>query len=120
MSGQSANRTEKQDTKQDFSQCLFFSTSALNRKLTEYAEEEFGKIGMAPSHGFVLLVAWVNYINLSTAKSLERAKEVGVRKVLGTSRASLISITFPLTGPNKSATVLTASIVPKGSSFEII
>ncbi|MEC7753386.1 ABC transporter permease [Roseivirga sp. UBA1976] len=40
--------------------------------------------------GFVLLVAWVNYINLSTAKSLERAKEVGVRKVLGTSRASLI------------------------------
>ncbi|MBI39461.1 MAG: transcriptional regulator [Leptospiraceae bacterium] len=57
MSGQSANRTEKQDTKQDFSQCLFFSTSALNRKLTEYAEEEFGKIGMAPSHGFVLLVA---------------------------------------------------------------
>lgn len=40
--------------------------------------------------GFVLLVAWVNYINLSTAKSLERAKEVGVRKVLGTTRGVLI------------------------------
>ncbi|HEY9117121.1 MAG TPA: ABC transporter permease, partial [Roseivirga sp.] len=39
---------------------------------------------------FVLLVAWVNYINLSTAKSLERAKEVGVRKVLGTTRGNLI------------------------------
>ncbi|WP_420386489.1 ABC transporter permease [Roseivirga sp.] len=40
--------------------------------------------------GFVLLVAWVNYINLSTAKSLERAKEVGVRKVLGTTRGTLV------------------------------
>lgn len=39
---------------------------------------------------FVILVAWVNYINLSTAKSLERAKEVGVRKVLGTSRGTLM------------------------------
>ncbi|MBO6659631.1 MULTISPECIES: ABC transporter permease [Roseivirga] len=39
---------------------------------------------------FVLLVAWVNYINLSTAKSLERAKEVGVRKVLGTTRGTLV------------------------------
>ncbi len=40
--------------------------------------------------GFVLLVAWVNYINLATAKSLERAKEVGVRKVLGSSKSELV------------------------------
>jgi putative ABC transport system permease protein len=39
---------------------------------------------------FVMLVAWVNYINLATAKSLERAREVGVRKVLGSSKRSLI------------------------------
>jgi len=32
---------------------------------------------------FILAIAWVNYINLSTAKSLERANEVGVRKVMG-------------------------------------
>jgi putative ABC transport system permease protein len=32
---------------------------------------------------FILVIAWVNYINLSTAKSLERANEVGVRKVMG-------------------------------------
>lgn len=32
---------------------------------------------------FILIIAWVNYINLSTAKSLERANEVGVRKVMG-------------------------------------
>ncbi|MGD8777488.1 MAG: ABC transporter permease [Ignavibacteria bacterium] len=39
---------------------------------------------------FVLILAWVNYINLSTSRSLTRAKEVGVRKVLGSNRLQLI------------------------------
>ncbi|MBC7923514.1 MAG: ABC transporter permease, partial [Ferruginibacter sp.] len=39
---------------------------------------------------FILLIAWVNYVNLSTAKATERAKEVGVRKVTGASRSQLI------------------------------
>ncbi|MGA0556382.1 ABC transporter permease [Larkinella sp. VNQ87] len=39
---------------------------------------------------FILLIAWVNYINLATARSLERAKEVGVRKVAGASSGQLI------------------------------
>ncbi len=38
----------------------------------------------------ILLVAWINYINLSTAKSIERAKEVGLRKVAGASKSQLI------------------------------
>jgi putative ABC transport system permease protein len=29
---------------------------------------------------FVLIIAWINYVNLSTARALTRAKEVGVRK----------------------------------------
>ena len=39
---------------------------------------------------FILALAWMNYINLSTARSLERAKEVGIRKVTGASRPQLI------------------------------
>ena len=42
---------------------------------------------------FVIVMAWVNYINLSTARSLTRAKEVGLRKVVGASRTNL-SIQF--------------------------
>ncbi|GGA86448.1 ABC transporter permease [Puia dinghuensis] len=39
---------------------------------------------------FILCIAWVNYINLATARSLERAREVGVRKVIGATRLSLV------------------------------
>ncbi len=38
----------------------------------------------------IIILAWINYINLSTAKSMERAKEVGVRKVAGASKQQLI------------------------------
>ena len=39
---------------------------------------------------FIVLIAAINYINLATAKSSVRAKEIGVRKITGASRSSLI------------------------------
>jgi len=38
----------------------------------------------------ILVIAWINYINLSTAKSVERAKEVGLRKVVGGLRRQIV------------------------------
>jgi len=40
---------------------------------------------------FILLIAGINYVNLSTAKASVRAKEVGVRKVSGAFRSSLVN-----------------------------
>ena len=45
----------------------------------------FGIIGI-----FVLLIACVNFMNLSTARSEKRAREVGIRKTVGSRRAQLI------------------------------
>jgi putative ABC transport system permease protein len=39
---------------------------------------------------FILVIAWINYINLATARSLDRANEVGVRKVMGAQKQQLI------------------------------
>jgi putative ABC transport system permease protein len=40
---------------------------------------------------FILLIACINFMNLSTARSANRAKEVGIRKVLGTEKNTLIT-----------------------------
>jgi putative ABC transport system permease protein len=40
---------------------------------------------------FVLLIACINFMNLSTAKSQKRAKEVGVRKVVGAEKSALVN-----------------------------
>ncbi|NOQ25848.1 MAG: FtsX-like permease family protein [Bacteroidales bacterium] len=39
---------------------------------------------------FIIVIAWVNYINLTTSRSMERAREVGVRKLVGAARWNLI------------------------------
>ena len=38
----------------------------------------------------ILLIAWFNYINLSTAYAFKRANEVGIRKVIGASKKNLV------------------------------
>ena len=39
---------------------------------------------------FIVVIAWVNYINLATARAITRAKEVGVRKAIGSQRRQLV------------------------------
>lgn len=39
---------------------------------------------------FIAVIAWVNYINLATARAVNRAKEVGIRKTVGSQRKQLI------------------------------
>jgi putative ABC transport system permease protein len=60
-------------------------------------EYEIGKTGSATVvwglliiAALIIVIAWVNYINLATAKSMERAKEVGIRKVSGATKQQLI------------------------------
>ena len=39
---------------------------------------------------FIIVIAWVNYINLATARAVGRAKEVGIRKAVGSQRRQLV------------------------------
>ena len=71
----------------------------------------YGLMGIA---AFILLLAVINFVNLSTAQSFQRAKEVGIRKVMGSSRKSLVfqflSETFLLTAV---AGLLSLLVVPQ-------
>lgn len=56
----------------------------------KHGNENFA-IGFAAIAVFILVIACINFINLTTAKALSRAKEVGLRKTLGGYRSQLIS-----------------------------
>jgi len=61
---------------------------------------------------FILVLAWVNYINLSTARALERAREVGIRKITGAYRQQLVKqFLFEYMGLNLMAAVLALFLV---------
>jgi putative ABC transport system permease protein len=52
-----------------------------------YLPTQYALMGIAL---FILIIAFVNFINLSTAQSIKRTKEIGIRKVMGSSRKGLI------------------------------
>lgn len=79
----------------------YFLTPVKEIHLNSSLENEVGPIGDAVSIRilqmialFIVIIAWINFINLTTAKSVERAREVGVRKVMGASRRELVSQFF--------------------------
>ncbi len=43
---------------------------------------------------FILIIAWINYVNLSSVRAIERAKEVGVRKMMGATKSQLVQQFF--------------------------
>lgn len=59
---------------------------------------------------FILITACVNFVNLATAQALRRAREVGVRKALGSTRAQLLRQYFSETGLITVLSVLLALI----------
>ena len=60
---------------------------------------------------FILILAVVNFVNLSTAQSLQRTKEIGVRKVLGSGRRALILQFLVETGVLTAAAVVIAGLL---------
>jgi ABC-type antimicrobial peptide transport system permease subunit len=67
----------------------------LYSSFTDGVEDSGGRIEFVKLFGiiagFILLIACINFMNLSTARSEKRAKEVGIRKVVGARKQSLIS-----------------------------
>lgn len=75
----------------------FFLQPLLKAHLYSDYEYEIGKTGSSMAvwgmliiATLIIIIAWVNYINLTTARSMNRAKEVGIRKVSGATRAQLV------------------------------
>lgn len=59
----------------------------------DYPLQTYGSLGFVWAIGavaaLILVIGWINYINLSTALALKRAKETGIRKVLGANKWQL-------------------------------
>ncbi len=70
---------------------IYFGSKGIERSV-EKARGEVAYIYIFSTMGlFILIIACINYINLATAKAVFRAKEIGIRKVVGALRNHLIA-----------------------------
>jgi ABC-type antimicrobial peptide transport system permease subunit len=81
--------------------------------------------------GFILILAIVNFVNLSTAQSMQRAREIGVRKVLGSNRSGITvqffteTLLLTVTAVGLAALMvkpvfsLFADLIPAGVHFQV-
>ena len=82
----------KEDKEESFLQPLdklHFAGEIIDGKVSDTALQMVWLLGIIG--GFVLLLACINFMNLSTARSGRRAKEVGIRKTVGTLRSQLVT-----------------------------
>lgn len=111
------------------SQIHFNANVIENPVRTAHLPTLYGLMGIAI---FILLLAVINFINLSTAQSIRRAKEVGVRKTLGSTRPDLVfqflietfiqtcfavSLAVVFITP---VTTAFRSFIPQGVSFDLL
>ena len=69
---------------------IHFDTRYLNNTIS-YTTSKETYYALAAVAVLIIIIASINFINLATAQAIRRAKEVGVRKVLGSSRLQLIT-----------------------------
>jgi putative ABC transport system permease protein len=67
---------------------IHFDQRYINNIVTPVSRDTYW--GLAAIAAFIMVMACINFINLSTAQSVKRSKEVGVRKVMGASRFQLL------------------------------
>lgn len=68
---------------------IHFDTRYLNNTIS-YTTSRETYYALAAVAVLIIIIACINFINLATAQAIRRAKEVGVRKVLGSTRSQLI------------------------------
>lgn len=91
------NPLESEEAKNGFRTGALLVTPIKDIHLNSTYEDEVGAVGNATTVRilsiiaiFIVVIAWVNYINLATAHSLNRLREVGVRKVMGAKKGEIV------------------------------
>ncbi len=91
------NPLETQEDRDNFRIGSLLVTPIKDLHLNSTYPDEVGAVGNATTVRiliiiaiFIVIIAWVNYINLATAHSLNRLREVGVRKVMGAKKEEIV------------------------------